>query len=365
MATSVLPPMEVGLRLSRLRAELDQADCEALLVTSSTNIRYLSGFTGSAGVLWVDADRAVLVTDGRYGDQAPKEVVEAGTEIEVEITVAGSQKLLNALASDIKTLGLEAGSVTWADQRKFARCFEGISLVATDGLIEALREVKDKGELARIAAAAAIADEALAVVWPMLDTQPTEFQVAAALDDTMRSMGASDRAFATIVAGGPNSAHPHARPGDRAITQGDLVVCDMGAIVDGYHSDMTRSTRIGGTGDGQEADMLATVLAAQQAGIAAISDGVPADVIDSVCRSILKEAGMGEAFTHGTGHGVGLDIHETPVLSGTSTATLRSGQVVTVEPGAYIVGIGGVRWEDTVVVESGGCRRLTRSPSTT
>ena len=357
--------MEVGLRLGRLRASLDDAGCGALLVTSTTNIGYLTGFTGSAGLLLIDADRAVLVTDGRYRDQAPREVTAAGTEVEVEIAVARRQKLLNGLTVGITNLGLEADSITWTDQRRYADWFDGTTLVATDGLVETLREVKDEGELARIAAAAAIADTALAEIWPMLDTGPTERQVASALDNAMRSLGASDRAFETIVAAGPNSAHPHARPGDRTIARGDLVVCDLGAIVDGYHSDMTRSARIGGTGDGPEAEMLTAVLAAQQAGIAAIADGVATTAVDTACRNVLTGAGLGDAFTHGTGHGVGLDIHEAPALSGTSTATLRSGQVVTVEPGAYIAGVGGVRWEDTVVVESRGCRRLTRSPSTT
>ena len=357
--------MEVGLRLGRLRTSLDGAGCGALLITSTTNVGYLTGFTGSAGLLWVDADRAVLVTDGRYADQAPREVTAAGTEVEVEIAVAGRQELMKGLTAGSTDLGLEADSITWTDQRRFADWFDGTALVPTGGLVESLREVKDEGELARIGAAAAIADKALAEVWPMLDTGPTERQVASALDDTMRSLGASDRAFETIVAAGPNSAHPHARPGDRVIASGDLVVCDLGAIVDGYHSDMTRSVRIGGTGDGPEAEMLTMVLAAQQAGMATIADGVATAAVDTACRSVLTGAGLGDAFTHGTGHGVGLNIHEAPALSGTSTATLRSGQVVTVEPGAYIAGVGGVRWEDTVVVESGGCRRLTMSPSAT
>ncbi|MBC8195046.1 MAG: aminopeptidase P family protein [Acidimicrobiia bacterium] len=365
MTAPVLPPMEVGLRLNRLRAGFDDAGCGALLVTSATNIGYLTGFTGSAGVLWVDTDRAVLVTDGRYTDQAPGEVAAAGADVEVEIAVTGRQKLLAGFATEVTDLGLETDTVTWAEQRRFAGWFADTSLTATDGLVETLRQIKDAGELARIKAAAAIADEALAEVWPMLDTGPTERQVASAIDDAMRRRGASDRAFETIVAAGPNSAHPHARPGDRTLTHGDLVVCDLGAMVDGYRSDMTRSTRIGGTGDGPEAEMLTTVLAAQQAGIEAVVDGVAASAVDMACRQILEEAGLGDAFIHGTGHGVGLDIHEAPALSGTSTATLRCGQVVTVEPGAYITGLGGVRWEDTVVVGSGGCQRLTRSPSTT
>ena len=360
----MLPPMEVALRLDRLRARLDGAGCDALLVTSTTNIGYLTGFTGSAGLLWVDADRCVLVTDGRYRDQAPQEVASAGVDVEVQIAGADQRAVFTPLVQRGTRLGLEAGSATWADQRRFADWFSDADLVATAGLVEGLREIKDEGELARMEAAASIADSALAEVWPMLETRPTEQEVASALDESMRRRGASDRAFETIVAGGPNSARPHARPGSRPMTHGDLVVCDMGAIVDGYRSDMTRSTRIGGTGTGREAEMLTVVLEAQVAGMAAVADGVPAAVVDAACRDVLTSAGLGDAFPHGTGHGVGLDIHEGPAVYGSATATLRSGQVVTVEPGVYIAGVGGVRWEDTVVVTEGGCRRLTRSPST-
>jgi len=178
----------------------------------------------------------------------------------------------------------------------------------------------------------------------------------------MRLCGATDRAFETIVAGGPNSALPHARPGPRPLSDGDLVVCDFGAVVDGYRSDMTRSMRIGGTGTGPEADMLAAVLEAQVAGLAAVADGVPVAEVDAACRAVLADADLDDAFTHGTGHGVGLDIHEGPGLSSLATGSLASGQVVTVEPGAYVAGLGGVRWEDTVLVTDDGHRPLTGAP---
>ncbi len=357
--------MEVDQRLDRLRSGLEGTGCDALLVTSATDIGYLTGFTGSAGLLWVDPGRAVLVTDGRYAEQAPTQVAGAGVAADVEISGTGQREVMVPLAGPGTRLGLDAGSVTWADQRRFAGWFEEAELVPTEGVVAALRQVKDAGEVARIEAAAAIADAALEAVWPMLDAEPTEAEVAAALDEAMRSRGAADRAFETIVAGGPNSALPHARPGGRRMVEGDLVVCDLGALVEGYHSDMTRSTRIGGTGSGREAEMLTAVLEAREAGIAAVADGVAASAVDAACRAVLTDAGLAEAFTHGTGHGVGLDIHEGPALSATSTDTLRNGQVVTVEPGAYIAGLGGVRWEDTVLVTGDGCRRLTRSPSMT
>ena len=356
-----LPPLAVADRLDALRALLDDAGVDALLVTGTTNVRYLTGFTGSSGSLWVDGWRAVLITDGRYGDQAPAQVTGAGAEVDVEVVGSSDQSPITALAEGTARIGLEARSVTWSEQRRLASLLDG-DPVATDGLVEGLREVKDDGEVARIAAAAAIADRALAEMRPALVAGAVEADLALALDHAMRTGGASDRAFETIVAAGPNSALPHARPGSRPLADGDLVVCDFGAVFDGYRSDMTRSFRVGGPGSGQEADLLSAVLDAQEAGLALVADGVPLAEVDAACRTSLDAAGLGEAFTHGTGHGVGLDIHEGPAVSSTATGTLRAGQVVTVEPGAYLGGFGGVRWEDTVLVTTEGHRALTRSP---
>ncbi len=360
-SSAELAPLCVGGRLDRLRELLDPAGVDALLVTASTNVRYLTGFSGSAGSLWVDSERAVLVTDGRYRDQAPDQVAAAGAVVDVVVVGAGHKSPFGSLASGRARVGLEAGSITWSEQLRLADLLSGPA-VATDGLVEGLREMKDEGEVDRIAAAAAIADGALARVLPSILAGAVEAEVATALDHAVRSGGASDRAFETIVAAGPNSALPHARPGPRPMLDGDLVVCDLGAMVDGYRSDMTRSLRIGGTGTGRAADLLGAVLDAQLAGLAVVAGGVPIAEVDAACRSSLEAAGLGDAFSHGTGHGVGLDIHEGPAVSSTSTGTLRAGQVVTVEPGAYLGGFGGVRWEDTVLVTVDGHRRLTLSP---
>ena len=356
-----LAPLRVDGRLDRLRGLLDPAGLDALLVTSNTNVRYLTGFTGSAGSLWVDVDRVVLVTDGRYRDQAPDQVAAAGAVADVVVVGGGDRSPITSLAAGRSRVGLEAGSITWSEQLRLVDLLSGPP-VATNGLVEGLREMKDEGEVDRIAEAAAIADEAFARVLPSILAGAVEEEIAAALDHAVRSGGASDRAFETIVAAGPNSALPHARPGPRPMLDGDLVVCDFGAMVDGYRSDMTRSLRIGGTGTGRAADLLGAVLDAQLAGLAVVADGVPIAEVDAACRSTLEAAGLGDAFSHGTGHGVGLDIHEGPAVSSTSTGTLRAGQVVTVEPGAYLGGFGGVRWEDTVLVTADGHRRLTLSP---
>jgi Xaa-Pro aminopeptidase len=177
----------------------------------------------------------------------------------------------------------------------------------------------------------------------------------------MRKLGAADLSFETIVASGPNGAKPHHRPSNRRIVEGDLVVIDFGALIDGYHSDMTRTVAVGDVGN-ERRNMLDVVLASQQAGVDAIRPGIAAAEVDAACRKVIVDAGLGEAFLHSTGHGVGLDIHEEPRVSTRSTATLRPGHVVTVEPGVYLPELGGVRIEDTLLVTEGGCDRLTLAP---
>ncbi len=231
----------------------------------------------------------------------------------------------------------------------------------TEALVDGLRLVKDDGEVARIQAAAAVADQALANVRRRLLDGPSEEEFGLELDTEMRRLGASGTSFETIVASGPNGAMPHHRPGRRAIAEGDLVVIDFGALVDGYCSDMTRTVMIGDPSPEQQR-MLDVVAASQAAGVAAVAPGVACVDVDSACREVIDEAGWGAAFLHGTGHGVGLEIHEAPRVSRASDATLAVGHVVTVEPGVYLPEHGGVRVEDTVVVTASGCRALTLAP---
>jgi Xaa-Pro aminopeptidase len=362
-----LPPMETARRVERLRERFDRATCDALLVTRLVNIRYLSGFTGSAALLLVRADGLVFVTDGRYGEQSAEELKAAGVEasIEVSATVAGQRAALQAATRGVTRLGLEAASVTWAEQRRFAsEWFTAAELVPTTGLIEDLRLVKDAGELARMEAAAAAADRALAVVRPMLAQRPEEREVALALEIEMRREGASGPSFETIVASGANGAKPHARPSARRIEPGELVVIDFGAVVDGYCSDMTRTLCVGEPGSPTARRMVEVVTASQQAGVDAVAPGVTGQAVDEVCRAVIADAGWADAFIHGTGHGVGLEIHEAPRVSSASTDTLASGHVVTVEPGVYLPDVGGVRIEDTVIVTEVGCTPLTHAPKT-
>ncbi|MET0726683.1 MAG: Xaa-Pro peptidase family protein [Acidimicrobiales bacterium] len=362
-----LPPMDVASRTIRLGAALTAAGCDALLVTHLTNIRYLTGFTGSAALLVLDGDGLCFVTDGRYEEQATDQLAAAGVTARIEIarTVPAQRAVISARLATVGAIGLEAGHVSWAD----ARCYEGewfpqARLVPTEGLVEELRAVKDAGEVARIERACAIADEALANVLPLLEEGPTEAAFALALDGEMRRRGADDVSFETIVAAGPNGSRPHHTPGGRPVAGGDLVVIDFGALVDGYHSDMTRTIAVGGPDalDDTQRRMVEVVTHAQAAGVAAVSPGHPVAAVDAACRAVIDAAGWADAFVHGTGHGVGLDIHEAPAVSGTSAATLADGHVVTVEPGVYLPGHGGVRVEDTVVVTATGRRTLTCAP---
>jgi Xaa-Pro aminopeptidase len=360
--TKPLPGMDVASRADRVRAGFDDAGVDALLVTDLSNVRYLTGFTGSAGRLLVTPERMLLVTDGRYAVQAPDQIAAHGVAADVAIgTTIREQDDLLASAAGSGRLGLEAGSITWADHRRTAREPWTAELVATEGLVEGPRQVKDAGEIARLARASAIADAALATVAPLLLERRTETEVGFALDTEMRRLGADGVSFETIVASGPNGARPHHRPGDRTIVDGDLVVIDFGALVDGYHSDMTRTFMVGEPSDTQRR-MYDVVLAAQAAGVAAVRAGVEAKEVDRTCRDLITEAGWGDAFGHGTGHGVGLVIHEDPRVSKASTAMLAPGHVVTVEPGVYLPDHGGVRIEDTVVVTDEGCSALTLAP---
>ena len=355
---AALPPMAVADRLPRLRDRLEGAGAEALLVTSLTNIRYLTGFTGSAALVVVTPDDLVFVTDGRYGEQATHQLAEAGVEAAIEVASTAQRDVVAAATTGYGRIGLEAEHVTWAAQRRYeAEWFPDAELVPTSGLVEGLRRIKDEGELARLEVAAAVADAALAELRPRLLDGPTEREFGRELDATMRRLGASGPSFETIVASGPNGSRPHARPSDRRIAPGDLVVLDFGSVVDGYCSDMTPTVAI----DDVQRRMLEVVTAAQAAGVAAVRPGVAAVDVDRACRDVIAEAGWADSFTHGTGHGVGLDIHEAPRVGTTSDATLAAGDVVTVEPGVYLPGHGGVRVEDTVVVTPGGARPLNHT----
>jgi Xaa-Pro aminopeptidase len=361
--TAPLAALDVAPRLGRLRDRFADAGLDALLVTKRENVRYLAGFTGSAGVLLVTPDDALFVTDGRYTERSKEELGAAGVDARIEIGLTASaqlETLVGAVAKGAR-LGLEDQTVTWAQQREYADAFVNVELVPAGALVEALRRVKDAGEIDRIRRACAIADEAFQALLPRLAEGLTERAFALELEFAMRERGASGNSFDPIIASGPNGAKPHHMPSDRVIQRNEMVVCDFGCIVDGYCSDMTRTVSVGDPGPDARR-VYDVVLESQQAGRALVAADVACADVDHASRAVIADAGWADAFSHSTGHGVGLEIHEAPRVSSIASDTLLVGDVVTVEPGVYLPGIGGVRIEDTVVVGAQGAEPLTLTP---
>jgi Xaa-Pro aminopeptidase len=360
--STALAPLDVAPRVGRVRARL-AGKADALLVSDLANIRWLTGFTGSNGWVVVLPDELVLVTDGRYGDQAAAQMAahDVAGRVLVGATAGAINDHLAALVASIGQVGFEAAHVSYAQFRQYEQAFAG-SLVALDGLVEAERRTKDAGEIARIAEACRIADAALAEVAPMLGDGLTEAEVRNRLEIRMRQLGAEGPSYETIVATGPvNAALPHHRPEHLRIQAGHTVIIDVGALYDGYHSDMTRTFFVGEP-TALQRELYEVVLTAQVAGVAAVAQGISTKQLDEVCRSSITAAGYGAWFTHGTGHGVGLVIHEDPFVGRAGDLSLQVGDVVTVEPGVYREGFGGIRVEDLLVVTGDGCRALTKTP---
>src|SRR4051794_15406470 len=323
-----------------------------MLVTDLINVRYLSGFSGSNGALLVFADdrEAVLATDGRYRTQAAQQ----SPDLEVAIERAVGRHLAGRAGLDGgEKLGFESHVVT-VDGLDSLTEGHDVQLVRASGTVEALREIKDAGELALLRLACEAADAALADLVERGGLRPgrTEREVSRELENLMLDHGADAISFETIVAAGANSAIPHHRPTDAVLASGDFVKIDFGALVAGYHSDMTR-TFVLGSADDWQLEIYDLVAAAQKAGREALHPGADLRGVDGAARQLIADAGYGDHFGHGLGHGVGLQIHEAPGIGATSAGTLLAGSVVTVEPGVYLPGRGGVRIEDTLVVAGG------------
>jgi len=347
-------------RADRIAALLDERELDALLVTNLVNVRYLTGYTGSNGVAVIGVRQLRwFVTDFRYITQAEQQV--HGFELRI-----GEQDLLDdavaAMPDGDVRLGIE-------DQHMAVRSFDrlrealpdNVELVPAGGIVERLRERKDAEEVARIRAAAELADAAMQRILEEGLAGRTERAVAFALEQEMRRLGAERASFDTIVASGAHGALPHAVPRDVAIPSDCLVTIDWGAELDGYCSDCTRTFALGEPGE-HAREVYELVLRAQLAGLDAVRAGVSGRDADAAARELIEAAGLGEQFGHGLGHGVGLEIHEAPRLSRVSDATLAAGHVVTVEPGVYLPGELGVRIEDLVLVTDDGCERLNTLP---
>ena len=353
--------MDYRLRQTNLRAELARIRVDALLVSHLPNIRYLCGFTGSAGLLLVEETGCVFFTDSRYDRQAREQVLGARV-------VVSNKNLLVALADWTQrkkskrrqTIGIEAGHVTVAEKKRLsALLLSSQKLKDAPALVERARMVKDEDELDCIREAvclgAMLFERALEVIRPGI----REVEVAAAMENMARRAGAEQMSFATIVASGERSALPHGRATSAVIEPGGFVVCDWGVILSGYCSDQTRTVWVGRTIEPDARVAYEAVREAQQAAINAVKPGVTVDKVDAAARKVLRKAGLGRYFTHSTGHGVGIDIHEEPRVAAGQGQELAAGMVITIEPGIYLPGRWGIRIEDMVVVTEQGCEVLT------
>jgi Xaa-Pro aminopeptidase len=357
-------PIDVSTRRVRVWNGLHTGmGLDGLIVTDLTNLRWLTGFTGSNGIGVVLRDEIVIATDGRYGEQAAQQMDAAGCvgRVAVGRTSAEIVSSVAAAVAGLSRVGFESVHTSHHRFVEFSDAFTP-QFTPTVGLVEANRRTKDAAEIERIERACAIADRALAEIVPGIAPGRSEAAVRNDLEQRMRELGADGPSYETIVAAGPaHAALPHHRPTQTLLADGDTLIIDVGALVDGYHSDMTRSYVVG-TSTQEQRDRYDVVLAAQVAGVAAVRPGLAASDLDAVCRDVIGAAGFGDWFTHGTGHGVGLLIHEDPFVNASASWVLQEGDVVTVEPGLYRGGFGGFRVEDLVLVTSSGCRILTTSP---
>ena len=371
--SSPLPPLSVAGRDDLVRQQLAQRPpndaansqvqpADTLVVFDLNNIRWLTGFTGSAGTLIVRPDEMVFITDGRYGEQARAQLQASGATARVVVGTSATA-LRDAMEKSLmasQRVAIDPAEITHA-QFETLQGQTSARLVSIGGIVPHLRRRKSPAEIARMRRAAACTDAALADCVAMMSNRPTERDVRDELEYRMRRHGADGPSYDTIVATGPNGARPHHRPTSTVIEEGHLVVIDVGGLVDGYHSDMTRTYVIGDI-DPVLRQMHDVVRESQLAGLAAVRAGVTAGEVDKTCRDIIVDAGFGSEFIHSTGHGVGLQIHEQPWVRTGMPEPLQVGEVVTVEPGVYREGLGGVRIEDLVVVTDTGCDILTGTP---
>jgi Xaa-Pro aminopeptidase len=342
-------PQVHAARRARAQEKIAALGADAALITSRANVRYLSGLASSnAAVLLPAAGPGVLATDSRYAEAARRDCpdLELITERFIEPALARAAK-----ARGLRTVAFEAQEMTVRRHQELSSLDGGPVLVPAGRMVEELRTVKDEGELALIARACAITSEALSATLPAIKPGQTERGLAIGLERAMIDRGAEALAFDTIVASGPNGAIPHHVPSTREFAVGDLITIDCGARYGGYHADMTRTVAVGEPAAWQR-EIYQIVAAAQQAGVGAATAGTEVTVVDAAARDLIAAAGHGDHFGHGVGHGVGLEVHEDPTVGYGKTGTLADGVPITVEPGIYLPGRGGVRIEDTLVVHA-------------
>jgi Xaa-Pro aminopeptidase len=346
-------------RLNRLRKQLEELQHEAILIGSPHNRRYISGFTGSSRYVLVTHDKAVLLTDFRYRVQAKEQaagldIIEHGTSPLDEV-----RELLRGWG--IAKLAFEQEHVTFAEHARWSSALQDVNLVPAAGLVEKLRMIKDDAELAIMQEAADLADRTFSYITGLIRTGMRERDVALEMEVFMRTGGATSSSFDTIVASGERSALPHGVASDRIIGTNEFIKLDFGAYYNGYCSDLTRTVVIGQPSD-KHREIYDIVLEAQLHALANIRPGMTGLEADALARDVITKHGYGDMFGHGTGHGLGMEIHEAPRLSKLSDTILTPGMTVTVEPGIYLPGFGGVRIEDDIVITESGIKILTASP---
>ena len=344
-------------RVQAIADALRTKGINGFLVSDLKNVRYLSGFTGSSGCLLISKAERIFLTDFRYEEQAKKEV--RGFDIAIEKEERPKLVIKKAKSIDISILGFET-TVSYMFYRSLLK--KGLRVKAVSTFVEDMRKSKDHVELENINMAINKAQEAFLKVKPFIKIGFSEKQIAGRLEENLKKSGCGPLPFDIIVASGSNSSMPHAKPTDKKIDAGDFVVIDWGGEAGGYFSDMTRTLLMKGKDILKKKEIYDTVLRANAVGIGAVREGIHARMLDRVARDVINEAGYGDFFGHGTGHGVGLDVHELPRISRLSKESIKSGMVFTIEPGIYLPGFGGVRIEDMVVAKKNGCRVLTSIP---
>jgi Xaa-Pro aminopeptidase len=330
---------------------------QGVLITNPENVRYLCGFTGTEGSLLLAGDSSFFLTDSRYTTQA-REQVHAGCIITFKDKIKELARLVKKCG--LSTLGFESRQMTVAQLRDMEKAFAGVRLVARPNAFDDLRMIKNAGEIKLVARAAQIAAASLAETLPCVKIGMSELDVAAELEYRMRKKGGAGAAFPTIVASGVRSAMPHGTASAKHLAGGELLMIDYGAIYEGYCSDET-CTFVLGEPTKKQRHIYDTVKMAHDRALGVLAPGKPLQEVDAVARSCIAEHDLGKRFSHGTGHGLGLCVHEQPVVSARSKSTAQKGMVVTIEPGVYLPGWGGVRIEDTAVVTATGCEILTRT----
>lgn len=346
-------------RLARLREAMAAADLPALAITNIDNLRYLSGFTGSAGLGLITHQQAWFLADPRYITQATREC----SHFQVVPCNNGFVEALAPMVKDsgLRVLGFEKRHITFAGYEELRDAMTEVRLRPVVDLVEDLRLVKDDAEIQAIRAACQIADATFSYALTVIRPGMSERELALEIDWHMRKLGATKEGFDSIVAAGPNSAMPHAHPSDRPLAAGDFLVMDFGALVNGYNSDITRTVCVG-KADERHREVYEVVRQAQEIGVEALRPGVRGADVDKASRDYIESRGYGDRFGHGLGHGLGRQVHDAGALNKKSTLELKPGMVFTVEPGIYIEGWGGVRIEDDVLVTESGSERLTTSP---